>query len=382
MPATIPWAKRFKFTTQVLFQPEYWPPHIFYFPIIVKLLWVAIKRRRIFFFANLNSKIPYGGLFGESKSEILSLFPERYLPKQIILPPKAELKTIDTQRIQTGLGFPLVAKPDVGERGEGIIILNNHYEFQQFFAQEKEGYILQEYINEPIELGVFVAREKADGRRFRVLSITGKEFMSLNGDGIHNLNQLLQKDISYFRQIKRLQAEGFDLASIPTAGEIITFPKIGNHRLGTKFLNFNHLLGPQIDEVFSTLLTDVEGIDYGRFDIKASSLNDLLIHGRFKIMEFNGVSSEAGVVYDPSLFWLKGLAIANAHINQLIKLSEQFEALGRKPASDGEILKVLGEYFSVEGKLWFKILTKYLPVSKGQKLQSPAPVFDKLPANF
>ena len=57
---------------------EYWPFGVIQFPVIVYYFWLSARARSFFFFSASNPGIVMGGMFGESKYEVLKKVPERY----------------------------------------------------------------------------------------------------------------------------------------------------------------------------------------------------------------------------------------------------------------------------------------------------------------
>ena len=59
---------------------------------------------------------------------------------------------------QHNIRYPFIIKPDIGERGFHVALLTSREELEGYLANQKENHIIQEYINYPIELGVFYIR--------------------------------------------------------------------------------------------------------------------------------------------------------------------------------------------------------------------------------
>jgi len=89
------------------------------------------------------------------------------------------------------------------------------------------------------------------------------------------------------------------MRSVPAEGETLLLEPIGNHARGTKFINGNHLIDQTLRDVFQPVWENMEGVYFGRFDLKCASL-DALWRGEFTVMEMNGVFSEPAHVYDPA----------------------------------------------------------------------------------
>ena len=103
-----------------IFRYEYWPMILFYIPILPYWVYLALKNKSLAYFSVANPGIELGGFFGESKSEILALIDEKYLPKSIEVKNKMDFDAMITQLKSNQINFPLIAKPDVGERGDSV----------------------------------------------------------------------------------------------------------------------------------------------------------------------------------------------------------------------------------------------------------------------
>ena len=123
----------------------------------------------------------------------------------------------------------------------------------------------------------------------------------MEGDGVSNIQNLMAEKARANLQIERLSRLKPELLkSIPAKGERIELEPIGNHSRGTLFLNGNAHITPDLVRVFDAISHQLEGIYYGRFDIKCESIAAMQEGRDFKIMELNGVAGEAAHIYDPS----------------------------------------------------------------------------------
>jgi hypothetical protein len=96
---------------------EYWPFGILQGPPLLYWLWLSLRARSLFYFSASNPGILSGGMMGESKSEVLSKVPDAVKPKTILIRlPLDELGVVEILR-RNNLEFPLIFKPDIGERG-------------------------------------------------------------------------------------------------------------------------------------------------------------------------------------------------------------------------------------------------------------------------
>src|SRR3989337_3130907 len=111
---------------------EYWPVYVFNIPVIFMWIINAIRARDLFFFTLTNPGIETGGFFGESKSRILNNIPEEFKPKTILWEAPVLEEEIEDLFQKSELSFPIIAKPEIGERGWLIARLNSMPELKQY----------------------------------------------------------------------------------------------------------------------------------------------------------------------------------------------------------------------------------------------------------
>ena len=73
---------------------EYWPSFVVYAPAAFFYLYFALRSWRLFYFTPVNPVIETGGVFGESKINILNRIPKEVLPKTVLSPKKTKLQLI------------------------------------------------------------------------------------------------------------------------------------------------------------------------------------------------------------------------------------------------------------------------------------------------
>src|SRR6185436_18988863 len=96
---------------------EYWPFAIIQFPFFMYWLWLSLRARSLFFFSASNPGITMGGMLGESKHDVLKLVPDQYKPKTIFVEYPATKESVLDLFSQHHFQFPVIFKPDLGERG-------------------------------------------------------------------------------------------------------------------------------------------------------------------------------------------------------------------------------------------------------------------------
>ena len=282
-----------------LFHWEYWPTQAFYYPLIPYFIYLALRARHTCFFTAANAGIEGGGVGFESKYQTILKIPKPYRPITIRVLPTLPSQQIQQALDQAGISFPLIAKPDVGYRGLLVKKIHNLKELANYLQHYSIPFLLQEFLQFPEEVGVLYYRlpNETNGQ---ITSLTLKEFLQVKGNGHHTIQELMENDQRAKLQIKRIRAIGqIDLLRIPAPGERVRLGEIGNHSKGTRFINGNHLINDALIHTFDQLSRDIEGFNYGRFDVKCANLNALQQGKDFKIIELNGVFSEPTHIYDP-----------------------------------------------------------------------------------
>jgi membrane protein DedA with SNARE-associated domain len=274
-------------------QWEFWPMWMAYLPLVPYLIYLACKHRSLTLFTAANPGIPSGGLVGESKSAILSQLTR--VPRFEPIPACLTLQQRIAVARQLG-SFPVVLKPDVGERGTGVAIARSESEIRRYFEESHADTIAQEYVG-GLEFGVFYYRhpDEASGHIF---SITRKLFPEIMGDGRSTLEDLVLRDERAVCMSHAYLAGGG--YRVPAPGERVRLVELGSHCRGAIFLNGSHLETPDLLAAIDEVAQSHPGFYLGRFDLRSASEVDFRA-GRFQVLELNGVSAEPTHIYDPSV---------------------------------------------------------------------------------
>jgi len=318
---------------------EFWPAWLFYLPLTPLWLLLTLRARHPLFFTRANPAIPGGGLFGESKAQIMSLFPPGLFPPTAPLPAGSRDRD-EIRRLldRHGLRYPLMAKPDVGERGRLVKPCPDEATLHQhLLAHPETDFLLQAYVDLPLELSVFYYRMPGSTRG-TVSSLCAKRFLAVRGDGRHTAATLLTRDFRGRRQLARLRREQPELlARVPAEGEALRVEPVGNHCRGTIFLDWNHRISPALVAVFDAISHQTTGLWYGRFDLRCHSL-ELLEQGRdFLVLEYNGVSAEPAHIYQPGRSLRQAYADILAHWAALGKINALLSRSGVPAATLSEL---------------------------------------------
>jgi membrane protein DedA with SNARE-associated domain len=318
--------------TQRIWQWEFWPTWLFYAPVGVYYLWLGLRFRGFSLPAIANPGFTCGGLVGESKHEILHILrdaaPKHTADGWLVGPadPERRIREFDEIRAENAVEFPLVLKPDVGQRGAGVRIIRNHEAAAAYLASVSGPVLLQRYAPGPREIGVFYYRFPGQGSptcgervikepgrprpeerhgagrpgslRGCIFAITEKVFPFVTGDGERTLAEIIlthpRARLIAGTYLKRFAARRNDVLA---NGERLQLVEAGNHAQGCIFLDGMHLLTPELEAAVDGISRRIPGFFIGRYDLRYASDEDLRA-GRFTIVELNGSGAEATSIYD------------------------------------------------------------------------------------
>ncbi len=317
-----------------LFHFEYWPAWAFYLPVYLLWPYFSWKGKSFLFFTSANPCIPHGGSFGESKSGILQILNPKFLPRTILV--------TSSHDIPIGLEYPIIAKPDIGERGDNISLVQTEEELKAYGKNLKRPFLIQEYLPSGFEAGVMVHRDP-DTKKLEITSIAIKEFLSVTGDGVSNLGTLMLSKPRARFQWERLK-KNLPMSTVLKAGEKLMLEPIGNHCRGTTFINANHLATPELVTALNEALNPGHEFYFGRFDLKADSSEEFKKGRTIKIMELNGAFSEPGHIYDPQENLLKAWRDLLQHWKILARISGKNKSRGFKTTSFSEFFYLYLDY--------------------------------------
>lgn len=274
------------------------------------------------FFSASNPGIVMGGMFGESKFDVLKKVAPQYTPISVLVNPSSGRNEIIRMMEHHGLRFPVIFKPDLGERGFMVQRINNEAEVDTYLQKMKYHFIIQELIDLPLEFGVFYLRYP-QWPKGKVTSVVMKEMLSVTGDGVSTLRELiLGKERARLRWevLKETYAE--HLEDILKPGETKELVSIGNHCLGTKFMDGGHLINERLSEAFDLISKPIDGFNFGRFDLRCATIEDLYA-GRIKVLELNGCGAEPAHIYDPEFSLFEAIRVLLDHWRNIFLIARE-----------------------------------------------------------
>jgi membrane protein DedA with SNARE-associated domain len=326
---------------------EFWPLWLFQVPVVLNGLWLGLRHRRLTLFTAANPGIPGGGFVLESKSEILGAIGDPdAVPamRRLVLPDAAHerVAAVAAAHAEGAFGFPVVGKPDVGERGEGVTIVRDAAELAAWAAAAPREAILQRYVGGE-EFGVFYVRRPADATG-SIFSITAKEFPQVAGDGRRTLEELiLADDRAVCMAPLYFEKNAARLDEVPAAGERVRLVEIGNHCRGTVFRDGRALATPALAARVDAIAKSFPGFHFGRFDLRAPSLEQFQAGRSLQVLEVNGVTSEATHIYEPGASLVAAYRTLFAQWRLAFEIGAANAARGAPVTSFAELVRLLAE---------------------------------------
>lgn len=292
---------------------EYWPVNVLYAPLLPLLLYYAFKSKNLFYFIASNPGIRNGGFVNDSKFEVLSQLPKKYIPYTTLLQGREQKDKF------TSSSFPIIVKPDIGLRGLGVDLVKNPDQLKKALDVPYD-ILVQEYIDYHLEFGVFYSCNP-ETMTPKITGVTGKQFLSISGDGIHSFGELLNRNPRIGKNRDRFKNEyQSQWNRILNKGEHITIENIGNHNRGTLFYDASHLIDERMIHLFQKIAENIQGFYWGRFDVRVKTESDLYTGDHLKIIEVNGSQSEPTHLYDPrySIFRAYRVLFQHCKLNYLL----------------------------------------------------------------
>jgi hypothetical protein len=304
------------------FKWEFWPYWFFYIPIYFYVLYLGLKSRNLSFFTSANPGMKLGGFVDYSKWEVLKHLPKNLIPITCYYEKVPDFEMVEKDLQKNRISYPLIAKPDKGERGFGVEIIRSREDLQQYLKKFTQDVLIQEYVSTGTEFGVLYYR-MPDQKRGKISSVVIKQILQVEGDGSSSFEQLIDNHprCSYYRD--QLDEEySSEYHTILKKGEKRKLLEIGNHCRGATFLNGNKLISEKLVSSFEQAANSVPGFYLGRFDVKADSEADLE-NGNYKVIELNGVNSEPAHIYDPNNSLGQAYKDLRRHWQIIYKISRQ-----------------------------------------------------------
>ena len=302
---------------------EFWPTTLVYLPVILCYPYWALRSGSLFFFALVNPNMKMGGLYGGSKYDALMELDKEDIPTTLLFAPSDTVGLVMETMKDMKLDFPIIVKPDLGERGKGVEKVSNLAHLEQIVAAVTSPFIVQEYIDLPFEAGVFYIRKPSEDKGM-VTSVVVKGFLSIVGDGEQTIEQLAAKDkraVLIWDSLMQCVKEHRN--KILAKGQKLTLEPIGNHRRGTAFNDGRHLMTDALIAETERMAQSLPNFYYGRFDVRAESEEAFRNGKTMRVMEVNGANAEPAHIYQEGTPLLEGLTTLVKYWNMLYLIAKE-----------------------------------------------------------
>lgn len=279
---------------------EFWPAWFAYAPIIPYYLFLSMKHRSLIHPFYANPDIPNAGLIGETKWEIQKYLDPKHPSTLKTLKFKSEASFDDVEKELTShsITFPLIAKPNVGQRGFAVRIIKDSRDLSHYVQKANFEFLIQQKSQFDHEAGIFYVRHP-DKPTGELISITDKDFPFVIGDGKTKLGDLILQDprarivaLLYFaRHLEQLD-------TVIPKNQKYFISECGNHSQGAIFMDGQHLRTEKLLEEIDKIAKGIPNFYFGRFDVRYES-QELLKQGlNFEIVEVNGAGADITHIYD------------------------------------------------------------------------------------
>lgn len=233
-------------------------------------------------FLDANPQLELGGLPIASKGS-------RYGTEPPYLPSLTVDRDIDRSTIEAFVdehASPFVLKPLFGSRGRGIRTASSVDEIVP--AVQEEPMVLQPYVDAPKEYGINVMRV---GSRLKIYGLTEVPVQAVWGDGERGLRVLAEE--AYGPEVAARVEDG---DRVPSDGQHVPIQVAAEPGTGRSCRDVTDQVTPALRLSLEDAADQI-GLRFGRFDVKARSL-EALQAGEFYVLEANGSPSLDLTLYD------------------------------------------------------------------------------------
>lgn len=332
---------------------EFWPGWLFYIPLKTYILYLSLRYGGLTVFTAANPLIETGGFVSDRKSDIYKLFSDRiqhYLPKTLCWNGDITLKDAQKSLNDAEISYPFIAKPDRGCRGAGVQKITTETRLKDYLKKfpDNDNIIIQEPINYEGEAGVFYIRQPNEDKG-HIFSLTLKYFPHVYGDGVSTLKDLIEADprASKLTHIY-FPRHNAQLETILEKGQPYRLSFAGSHSKGCIFKDGSAYITPAMEARFDTVSKDIKEFYFGRFDVRFNDLSDLETGKEMKIIELNGVGSEATHIWDADISFIEATRVLFKQYKLAYEIGAKNKKRGFKPTTIKDLLAAIKSHKNKE----------------------------------
>lgn len=279
---------------------EYWSFNTVYGLIYPIYAWLCVRAGFRYFFSASNPTITNGGFLMEQKHEVYPLIPAYLYPACFLVKTGTGGEVILKKIEEYQFSFPLIAKPNIGMQGKGVKKIKDKDELIHYATVCTVDFLVQQLSPYTHEVGIFYVRMPNE-ENGRVTGIVAKEPMTVVGNGVSTLYELIMEEPRYILQMNALQQmHGASLQKVIAKGEEVILAPYGNHARGSKFIDWSSKINEPLSKNIDAVCKQINGFYFGRLDIMYNKWDDVENTSHFHIIELNGAGSDPTHIYDPS----------------------------------------------------------------------------------
>ncbi len=283
-----------------LFNWEYWSFSVIYAPIYFYWFYLCIRAKSLFFFSASNPAIENGGFLMERKSDIFKIIPQQYFPKTFLVQTGFTQQQIVELIKEQNFVFPVIVKPDIGFKGSGVRKIQTPELAAVYIHACNFPMLVQQLIPYKNEVGIFYYRFPW-ATKGKISGIVAKEFVTVTGNGISTVEELIIKHPRYVLQLAAIKKmPEIDLTIVLPEGQQKILVPFGNHARGAKFIDVSNKISVDFENSIDEICKQIPGFYFGRLDVMFNNWEQLAKGKNLSIVELNGAGSEPTHMYDPS----------------------------------------------------------------------------------
>lgn len=285
-------------------------------------MYYALKARAFWFSSNVNPTIEFSGIEGETKKEMYAQLPPEFYPASIHVTAGTDYTAVLTALSNSSITYPFIVKPEIGMQGILFKKIENENHLSDYHRYIPVDYIIQEFIDLPLEFSVFHIRYPGETRG-KVTGFILKEYMFVKGDGKLTLLELIQRHPKAKGRVNEMrQKHQQTLDEVLAEGKQYVLSIAGNHNRGARFINLYSQIDQQLCDVFDKISNEAKAFYYGRYDLKCTSIDDLKAGRNFSILEFNGAGAEPNHIYDCGMSYIAALKEIARHWKDMYQIGK------------------------------------------------------------